>query len=72
VAGFGRQHSTLEAYTEIKVLKFDNILKFEVGLFAYWHFNNKLPCIFDYIIKLSGHHTVNTRRQAIEAIGCNY
>jgi len=58
-----------ETYKELKVLKFDDILKFEVGLFAYYYFNNKLPHIFDiYFIKLSECRTVNTRRQAI---GCN-
>jgi len=70
VADFNRQQSSSDAYKELKVLKFDDILRFEVGLFAYCHFNNKLPCIFDnYFIKLSECHTVNTRRHAI---GCNY
>jgi len=29
---FGRQQSSSEAYKELKVLKFDNIVKFEVRL----------------------------------------
>jgi len=67
VAGLSRQHSSSDAYKELKVLKFDDIDK--VGLFTYCHFNNKLPCIFDnFFIKLSECHVVNTRRQAI---GCN-
>jgi len=47
MAYLSRQRNSSEAYKELKVLIFDDILKFEVGLFAYCHFNNKLPCIFD-------------------------
>jgi len=71
VTGLSWQHSSSEAYKELKILKFHDILKFEVGLFAYSHFNNKLTRIFDnYFIKLSACHTVNTRRQAIEYNYC--
>jgi len=46
-ADFSRQQSSSKAYNELKVLKFDDILRFKIGQFAYCHFNNKLPRIFD-------------------------
>jgi len=58
------------AYKQFNILKFDDLVKIEIGHYVHRHNNNKLPPIFsNYFTRLNQYHTVNTRNQVI---GCNY
>ena len=62
--------SSTSAYKKLKILKINELVKFEIGKFLHRHFNNKLPLNFqNYFVGLNQIHTIDTRRRLT---GCNY
>ena len=51
-------------YKNLKILKINELVKFEISNFLYRHFNNKLSLNFpNYFVGLNQIHTIDTRRR---------
>ena len=63
IEGLSHWQSSTTAYKKLKILKINELVKFEIGKFLHRHFNNKLPLNFqNYFVGLNQIHTIDTRR----------
>ena len=70
IEGLNHWQSSTTAYKKLKILKINELVKFEIGKFLHRQFNNKLPLNFqNYFVGLNQIHTIDTRRRLT---GCNY
>ena len=46
----GRSETSTTAYKKLKILKVNELVKFEIGKFLHRHFNNELPLNFKMIL----------------------
>ena len=70
IEGLNHWQSSTSAYKKLKILKINELVKFEIGKFLHRHFNTKLPLNFqNYFVGLNQIHTIDTRRRLT---GCNY
>ena len=70
IEGLSHWQSSTTAYKKLKILKINELVRFEIGKFFNRHFNNKLPLNFqNYFVGLNRIHTIDTRRRLT---GCNH
>ena len=70
IEGLNHWQSSTTAYKKLKILKINELVKFEIGKLLHRHFNYKLPLNFqNYFVGLNQIHTIDTRRRLT---GCNY
>ena len=70
IEGLNHWQSSTTAYKKLKILKINELVKFEIVKFLHQHFNNKLLLNFqNYFVGLNQIHTIDTRRRLT---GCNY